>query len=222
MKKIFVISMVLGVGFFLATGANADIAGSLHDFSTGNASATWTSSSDQICIACHTPHNARSGVADAPLWNRDITATNFTTLYSSPTFDGGPLGQPSGASKLCLSCHDGTVAMENFGAITGTAGTLMAAIGTGSAVIGGSGDLSGHHPVSFAYDAALIALDSELFNPATAPSGMAAGGTIQQDMLFADMLECSSCHDVHKVAGVGKFLVKANDGSDLCLTCHDK
>ena len=59
-------------------------------------------------------------------------------------------------------------------------------------------------------------------NPETAMSGL--GGTIDNDLLIDNKLECSSCHDVHNGAAedVGNLLVKSNSGSALCLTCHLK
>jgi len=184
----------------------AQITGSKHDFS-GNA---WNTSG-QICIVCHTPHNADLTVATAPLWNHDITSVAAYTLYSSATLDA-TVGQPGNESKLCLSCHDGTVALENFGGTT--SGTNFI---TGSALVGT--DISDDHPISFVYDAALAAADGGLHDPATTSSGL--GSTISDDMLFASRMECASCHDVHDNVN-GMFLRINNAGSALCLTCHDK
>ena len=185
---------------------NAQIAGSAHDFS----SESWNSSGE-ICIVCHTPHGADTTVTDAPLWNHEVTSATFT-LYSSSTLDA-TMGQPDGSSKLCLSCHDGTVAVDNFGG--NTSGTEFA---TGDALIGT--DLSNDHPVSFTYDATLATTDGGLHDPTSTDSGL--GSTIDADMLFNHKLQCASCHDVHNGAGVNKLLVKSNSGSALCLTCHDK
>lgn len=195
--------------FFVFAFANfsfGQITGSAHDFS----SATWNTG-DQICIVCHTPHNAITS-PDAPLWNHELTATTFT-LYTSPTLDAADLGQPAGASLLCLSCHDGTIALENFGGTTG--GTHFI---SGDALIGT--DLSNDHPISFTYDAALATADGGLFDPATVNSGL--GGTIAEDMLFAGQMQCASCHDVHNSAGIAHLLRMSNAASALCLTCHDK
>jgi predicted CXXCH cytochrome family protein len=184
----------------------AQITGSAHDFS----SATWNTSNQEICIVCHTPHNATT-LPDAPLWNHALSTASYT-LYASGTLNA-TMGQPDGSSKLCLSCHDGTVAIENYGGVT-TGGTFM----TGGPLIGT--DLSNDHPVSFLYDAALAAADPGLRNPSTALSGL--GGTINANMLISGKMQCSSCHDVHNGAGIAGLLLKSNTGSALCLTCHDK
>ncbi|MFC2163969.1 cytochrome c3 family protein [Acidobacteriota bacterium] len=206
MKKLLIVfaALALTAGAFGQT-----IVGSLHDFSGSG----W--SGGEICIACHTPHNADTSVIDAPLWNHDLTSQTFT-LYTSPTLDA-TLTSPAlgGVSKLCLSCHDGTVALDAYGDNTGT--TFMAA---GATLIGT--DLSGTHPISFVYDAALATADGELFDPVTTASGIVgSSGDIDDDMLFATKMECASCHDVHN-RGIPKLLVKSNAASGLCLTCHDK
>lgn len=186
----------------------AQITGSAHDFSAE----LWNTSSQEICIVCHTPHNATT-IADAPLWNHALSTASFT-LYSSGTLNA-TMGQPDGSSKLCLSCHDGTVAIANYGGVVNDP-TLM----TGAFLVGT--DLSNDHPVSFTYNAALALADPGLVNPITAPSGIPGGTNINADMLISGKMQCSSCHDVHNSAGIGSLLVKSNIGSALCLTCHDK
>lgn len=206
MKKLIIMLAVLA----MSVPAMAQISGSLHDFS----GVAWAGGpGGEICITCHTPHNADTAVADSPLWNHEVTVASFT-LYSSGTFDGADtIGQPNGVSKLCLSCHDGTVALDNFGGATG--GTNF--ISTG--LVGT--DLSTDHPTSFTYDAALATDDGELYDPTTANSGL--GSTIAADLLDGGTkLECSSCHDVHDAGGFAGLLVMSNKASALCLTCHIK
>ncbi len=157
----------------------------------------------RICVFCHTPHNA---APDSPLWNRELEP-QFYTVYASPTLRAGVLPQPFGPTKLCLSCHDGTIAM---GAVLNPAGGILMN-GAGSLPPGSLADfgldLSGHHPVSFSYSASLP--DSEL--EPLPPEDLFFGGT--------DELHCSTCHDPHK-EGFGKFLVKDNRSSGLCISCH--
>ena len=201
---------VIGVGAALVLSggqdATAAITGSAHDFK----GATWNGDGE-ICQPCHTPHNSAASTVGAPLWNHEITSATFT-VYTSGTFEGGPAGQPDGVSKLCLSCHDGTVALDSFGGVTGTNFV------TGSDLLGT--DLSNDHPVGFTYDTSLATTDGELFDPSNTLSGL--GGNIDADMLFGDSLECASCHDVHNAGAADYLLVKSNASSALCLTCHDK
>ena len=197
----------IAAGFVIglaSTAAAQNITGSDHDFS-GDA---WSGGS--ICIVCHTPHNGDQNVQEAPLWNHTVTQEAAYQVYTSPTMNAAT-GQPGGTSKLCLSCHDGTVAIDSYGGRNGN--TLM----NGGAMLGS--DLSNDHPVSFVFDAALAAADGDLHDPSLAPSGL--GGTIASDMLFGNKMECGSCHDVHDNSN-GNFLRVDNAGSALCLTCHDK
>jgi predicted CXXCH cytochrome family protein len=184
-----------------------DIELSAHDFSGSG----WNTTGE-ICVVCHTPHDADTTVASAPLWNHEVTTAAFT-LYSSDTLDA-TLGQPDGVSKLCLSCHDGSVALDSFAGASG--GTPMATSAAGYVGL----DLTDDHPISFVYDDSLATSDGGLHPPTTTASGLI--GTIDEDMLFGNKLQCGSCHDPHGVPGVAKFLVMDNAGSDLCLTCHDK
>jgi len=202
---------IVTLGFCLsvavATVAMGVITGSAHDFS----SESWNSSGE-ICVVCHAPHGG-TALSDAPLWNHSLTTQSFT-LYSSATLDAADLGQPVGTTKLCLSCHDGTVALDNFGG--STSGTQY----VGEPIAPG-GDLNSEHPISFTYNDALATTDGELYQPSTTASGL--GGTIAEDLLFSNKLECASCHDVHNSLGAGgNLLVKSNAGSGLCLTCHVK
>jgi len=204
----------VAVALVLIPFAGAGITGSAHDFS----GETWNTDGE-ICAPCHTPHNADTTVTAAPLWDRATLGTTTYTLYSSSTLDASDLSQPGGASKLCMSCHDGTISLDSFGGTTG--GTDMI---TGDAQFT---DLEGHHPVSFTYNAALATTDGELHDPTTTSSGIAGGGNIDADMLFMgttvnDQMECASCHDVHDSASQEFLLVKSNAASALCLTCHDK
>lgn len=203
LKKLFTLAFVMLMGQYIYA---QNIAGSAHDFSNEN----WNNTGE-ICIVCHTPHNADISVVGAPLWNHQVTTTTFT-LYASATLDA-TVGQPLASSKLCLSCHDGTVAVDNFGGQTNGNDFI-----SGSDLLGT--DLSDDHPISFTYDAALASLDGGLFDPTTVSSGL--GGTIDQDLLLGGQVQCASCHDVHNGAGLSDLLRLSNAGSALCLTCHNK
>ncbi len=169
---------------------------------------------DEICIPCHTPHNADASVVDAPLWNHEVTTANFTP-YTSTTMDAAT-GQPDGVSKLCLSCHDGTVALDSWGGQTGTVFWS-----SGHRDVMGT-DLTDDHPISITYNSALATSDGELADPSTTNSGL--GNTIDTDLLFGQKLQCASCHDVHNTQSVPgtKLLLISNVNSGLCLTCHLK
>lgn len=195
------------------------ITGSKHDFSVSGFTG------GEICIACHTPHNADATVSEAPLWNHALSTATYS-LYDSPTMDATDNNQqPTGTSKLCLSCHDGTVALDSS-----ADGITM----TGVAAVGADG-LSNDHPISFTYNDILATADGALHNPATTTVTIGSGtdiktGTINDVMLIGGQIQCATCHDVHNkftVATVApatsnKLLRVSNAGSGLCLTCHNK
>jgi hypothetical protein len=190
------------------------ISGSAHDFSTES----WAGG--QICIACHAPHHTDTTTTDAPLWNHAVTTASYS-LYSSATLDAS-VGQPGGLSKLCLSCHDGTVAVNSFGGVTGSE------VVSGQDNLGVS--LNDDHPIGFIYNSSLATQDGSLHDPSSIQTTIGSGGqlktgTIAEVMLFNDRLECSSCHDVHNTftADGGDMLVRVSQsGSAMCLVCHDK
>ena len=192
--------------FSISPPAFADIRGSAHDFS-GRA---W--SDGMICTPCHTPHNADTSVTDAPLWNHTVTSASYT-LYSSPTLQIAPL-QPRSVSKLCLSCHDGTVAVESFGGNTGT--TLL----EGDALVGTN--LSNDHPVSIYWDHQTASTGTGL----KCNNCHALHGTprlISVLPFFDHYVECATCHDVHNAYPAnGKLLRLPKTNSQLCLYCHGK
>ena len=163
----------------------------------------------EICIFCHTPHNARS---DIPyLWNRSDTTQNYIT-YESSTLHA-TVGQPTGASKLCLSCHDGTIAL---GALVSRQEEIPFAGGIrfmpeGQTKLGT--DLSDDHPVSFVYDSALAIANGELLDPSVLQPEVRLDNNNQ--------LQCTACHDPHSDT-YGQFLVMQNIYSVLCTTCHQR
>jgi len=155
------------------------------------------------------------------LWNHNVTTQTFT-MYSTimPPLDGTQDTQPSGVSKLCLSCHDGTVAIDNFDG--NSAGTVL--IDDYDAGYKINADLNRTHPISITYNTADAGL-----NPVTTTMG--TSGTIE-DVLDNNKVQCSTCHDVHdleSVSGTHLLRVKTKGAagtgvgaSSLCLVCHIK
>ena len=177
MKKGLIILIALFAMFFIAGQAMADIINSAHDLRTDLGIT-------EICVVCHVPHNAETGVT-TPLWNRaDHSSTVFTTA--------GDL------SNACLSCHDGTEALDNYGGTT--TGTQYV---TGTALFDSA---AGHHPVG-----APIPATAEYNDPPTGTDVPDLGGVV----------ECASCHDVHDDTEV-PFLVGSNTASAICTACHNK
>jgi predicted CXXCH cytochrome family protein len=212
MKKILVTVTAMTLVVCFSSIIDAAITGTKHDFSTsGDNTGQGFGLSSESCNVCHIPHNANFAVT--LLWNHDVTTAVYST-YSSSTLDAVDLGQPNDSSKLCLSCHDGTIAIDSFEGTTGGSEFMD----SGSSKNLGT-NLADDHPVSFIYDASLATADGELYDPTATSSGL--GGTIQKDLLINDKIQCASCHDAHNDSN-GNFLRIRNDASTLCLTCHIK
>jgi Zn-finger protein len=242
MKKLLIILMAVALvaGFSVissyAEGDGNGIVGSPHDFTDSKSAETggtvdesWNARGE-ICRVCHIPHdneNSSQYYLNGLLWNHKVSSATYT-MYSSETINGTQSAAPDGTAKLCLGCHDGTVALDSYDKYAGTTGNEIQNIYSGgladlrvSTNMDGSNiDLRGVHPVSIVYDPTA---DPNL-NPTT--TSMGASGTIA-DVLDNGKVQCSSCHDVHNQESVGgtHLLRVAQTGttpSGLCLTCHIK
>lgn len=198
---------VVAAGMMLPDGLGANtILGSKHDLAAGGAVAIGAVSESEVCLFCHTPHRA---TGEGALWNHSLSSAGYKP-YSSSSLKA-VVGQPNGASKLCLSCHDGTVAL---GMVHSRPAPIAMRNGVTTMPPGPSNlgtDLSDDHPVSFVYDSALAAAQGELKDPAT----LVAKVRLDHE----GQVQCTSCHDPHSDQ-FGKFLVQDNTGSALCSTCH--
>jgi predicted CXXCH cytochrome family protein len=158
-----------------------------------------------VCLPCHTPHNALLNGEENVLWNHAETGETFV-MYSSSA------GQPEGHSKLCLSCHDGVTAIDNYGGNGGT-GIVI----TGDAALGSQ--LDNDHPIGIVYPTASPA---EYNDPGTFDPGIGGGPGVRLATINSeDRVECSSCHNVHN-NGLGNFLRVPVQESYICLQCHIK
>lgn len=217
--------VLAGASPALAQGAANGITNSPHDFSN----TTWqTARPGELCRVCHVPHDHQKAATiygAGLLWNRTLSAGGYT-LYGSNTLDGA-IGEPDGTAKLCLGCHDGTVALEDFDGNTGGT-TFIQDVDSGFRVPGIAGvgkDLSGTHPISVVYD---NTADPGLHDPGVAT--MTGGLTVLSLLDSGNKVQCATCHDVHDgnneaVAGTHLLRKKNNtigDPSALCLTCHNK
>lgn len=213
------------------------IVGSKHDLSSGGSNTTIRSTTTaETCVFCHTPHGASTAVQ---LWNRNTPVAAYT-YYTSTTMQGATATAASIAfqSAMCLSCHDGTTALNNLinnpGSGTGTAPTMGAATMAGVGMANLGVDLRNDHPVGVPYCGGAG-------GSATAPNGcmdkdfkltyLVKTGVSQAAVAFAAGLVTDSWW--LDVPGVGTALTK--DKTDLplyvaagylvptvqCATCHE-
>ncbi len=197
MKKFYIVLVII-----ITISVRASILTTKHNLSASGTGTVTTLETTRVCVFCHTPHNSNT---DIPLWNKDTTTAVYT-LYGSPTLSAS-VNQPDGTSRVCLSCHDGTISV---GAVKNPAVTFSM-LNTNNGLLTGSSnlgtDLSDDHPVSFT-----PVPGNELNNPP-------AGDAVSLD--HTGKLQCTSCHDPHDDTN-GYFLVKSNLNSGVCKTCHSK
>lgn len=192
---------------FTASLHAESVVNTVHNLSVSGPGTIKASAESDVCIFCHTVHRANG---QTPLWNHNMSSVTNYIVYSSSTLKA-VVGQPNGSSRLCLSCHDGTVALGDVSSRT----TLIQMQNgvttlTGSANLGT--DLSGDHPISFVYDSQLVAQDTTLNDPSTLT------GPVKLDA--SHEMQCDSCHNPHDNQ-FGNFLVMDNTGSALCIVCHN-
>lgn len=174
-----------------AWGQAQGVIATKHNLSVTGPGAVKSADETQVCVFCHVPHGGGAAAAGP---GGEYVPYNSTTMRS-------PIpGQPNGATRTCLTCHDGTIA----GAAAGIAGP-----GAGSAPV--TLDLRFSHPVSFAP------------RPAPEVREPPPGDAVHLDA--TGQVQCTSCHDPHidgRDAIAGKFLVKDNREAAICASCHVK
>ena len=247
----------LALGAAVAQGADSTgkgIVGSVHDLSGRSGGVTGYNVSDpgqRICAFCHSPHHSANTNSEpsatlafldgtdtgttyaiyAPLWSRDMSKQIAPTPYQSQTFNPTALGKPYdpliGPSRLCLTCHDGVIALDSYYGNTATKAVTtgdafngpMGGGGTKSIGIGASNGLSNDHPIGMRYSDFRGNKDEnqtpyELMDPATNFVDTANNKTnwTVQSVLYSDpqdktnvkdFVTCASCHDVHNGNAVG-------------------
>lgn len=192
----------------LALPAGADtILATKHDLSIAGPGPIKAANESEVCMFCHTPHR---GTGELPLWNHTLSQATYTP-YSSSTVRA-TIGQPTGSSKLCLSCHDGTVALGMVASrsVPIEMRNAVTRLPPGPSNLGT--DLSDDHPISFTYDSTLVGADGQLRDPAT------LNNKVRLD--HSGQVQCTACHNPHDNQ-YGKFLVQDNRASALCVNCHD-
>lgn len=258
MKTINLLTLTVAAGSLLALTAQAGIVGSKHDFSQYQFNNN-PADPNTVCGVCHTPHHADPN--SGPLWGHDPVTASGWTMYAQSVGAGAASSPdanvhytlptaPNPSSLACLSCHDGSVAINAYGDTTPAAPNRANPIYvSGAAAIskdqGLQKNLSHSHPISFHYqdvvgvgkdqwiydqNSTVLVPDANSPQPFTPDSQM----TIKSFLLDGQgNLECSSCHDVHAQQGspydsvMNPKLLKITGtqngvGSLLCRSCHNK
>ncbi|WP_043704552.1 hypothetical protein [Leptothrix cholodnii] len=162
----------------IGSSVSAGIADTRHNLGSGPGPAGRNNVSDtaEVCVFCHTPHGADIN-APAPLWNKRLGAAGvpagggtyitYDTLQT-PSLDG-TVAAVGSISMACLSCHDGTQAMDNVINAPGSGGVLAdgggvdgraytwagSSVNAAGRLSSGAGllgtDLSNDHPIGIQY-----------------------------------------------------------------------
>ncbi|MBI4911523.1 MAG: cytochrome c3 family protein [Acidobacteria bacterium] len=219
--------LLLGLMVLAGTSAMATIVGTKHDLSSAAPAGQVKTNTGQVCVFCHTPHNAAAVAAQLiPLWNHTTTATATWQMYTNANvpvanLQGTVDASPTGASLACFSCHDGTLAVGAIGNIPNDVASITYTAGgnvNGSGLITGGNtllgtDLRNDHPIAITYQDNL-------------DTGLNAPATLTTARLFptnatGNKVQCASCHDVHN-STFAPFLRGTMVGSALCRQCHNK
>lgn len=194
------IILLLAVLFYHFTAsAQTSVVDTVHNLSISGPGTVKTDMEDRVCVFCHTPHNSKP---KTPLWNKDFDEAKIYTTYESTSFSLVTAPPPQGPTRLCLSCHDGTIALGQLKTSEqvlpfNTSNYALSVIGE---------DISDDHPVSFSY---------------TASSNPELNSTLPQGLIFYEnnVIHCSTCHDAHDDTN-DMFLRINNKYSQLCVACH--
>lgn len=244
MRRVLIGAALVVLVGAVSASAQSTVAFGPHDFSAGSAIRnTDASINGQTCVFCHTPH---LGSVSVPLWNRNSLTSTYQ-VYASSTMDAAaPTSAQiqSAVSGACMSCHDGSIAIDVLANLAGVAHTASVAFtrqttakatyaasgtGTNNILAGGSPylgtDLRNDHPITIVYETARAATPAEFVAQTITGTKITVGTTEPLPLYGASTatatVECASCHNPHNNSR-GMFLRKSNAGSALCLTCHIK
>ena len=247
-RALVVLCAVLGSGSTFAAKV-ADVRATRHNLSAESAGtptrtgtvpvrSVFATTQTQVCVFCHTPHNSQATNL-APLWNRKFSTSTYIT-YKSTSMDAlapgmagnaieGTLDQPGGSSKLCLSCHDGTLAIGTVGVVATQSPIMQMSIdgvvGTSGVMSAGSGattgdtrrlgkNLTNDHPISVTFTKAVADRDGAL-RPVHATTQ--AWSDINGTAIVG--LKGSSPKPLVPLEATGTLA--GNRGQIQCGTCHD-
>ena len=206
-----VLLQILAVAQSPTPAPTIDVLG-MHNLSPGSGASIYTQGS-LGCTFCHAPHSGLGGVT--PLWNQTLSKSTYVP-YSSTTYHEVGKTQPTlgVTSSLCLSCHDGTVAVGQSAAYG-----QIPVKGNWNPIDSFGSNLAGSHPFSLVTpikDAANLMASLVSQGKTADPNGAVK--------LINGNIECTSCHDPH-VQNIDKiaqnFLVRDSSNGQLCLACHD-
>ncbi len=221
--------LALGLATVAAPTLAASISSTKHNLgTTGTGSNHQTTGTAEICVFCHTPHAANTTVT-APLWNKGATGSSYTLYSSSTAIMAGTTANSVGSVSLgCLSCHDGTQAMDNMINAPGSGGYTAAGAALAGAVWAGDQtlqnttiaklgtDLSNDHPVGMRYCGA-SALNAAGSNANCTESGWVAPQSVNSKWF----IDTTASTGTKNKADFTLYTTAGETQQVECATCHD-
>ena len=210
---------------FCAAARGDGVIGSPHDMTLYG----FVDPQARVCAFCHTPHHSATiGGEYLPLWSRSQDTKQFNIAYNSSTINALALQEATsdkaiGPTRLCMSCHDGTIAPDQHYGNTGTSpllnGDNFSTVGNGAGVGSGVFGLTNDHPVGFDYPAVAIGPETGI-TPDQATLLMAVNDTNTDPWVRnPNALYLANTLNL-KVAD--RLYLAANGNSYMtCATCHD-
>jgi len=231
----------------LITNAYAGVDATKHNLSTSGPGPIRSDVETQVCAFCHTPHAS----VTVPLWNHTMSQASYAVPSSSmtdwSTMLSNPQNPPDGDSRLCLSCHDGTVAIGSVVNLGGAPATISVQDYSGTGRLTPEGklapkpesetqpwmvmgtDLSGHHPVSIEVNQKLVddkgnqcnrneVSFAVLYDPQPPIRLKPTENRYGGDTRGLGV-QCSSCHDAHDDTN-GYFLRVPYGGDPWDITSY--
>jgi hypothetical protein len=187
---------------FAARAPKSAVFGSAHDFKTQLGGASYT-----LCNFCHVAHKFGSAPTGPGylLWNHTLSSVASYGVYTSDSMRSTPtdLGGQLVVSNLCLSCHDGTVAINSW--YEGQPAANFQPLPQGTLFMPSDTtvrDLTKQHPVNFVYPDATTAAAIGI-QPAADLNSVDGNGNVP---LFNGRMQCATCHDPHAGPSSGAHL----------------
>lgn len=232
----------------MSTGALAGVSNTKHNLTLPSNENDVSGLGTEVCVFCHTPHAADTS-APVPLWNKKLPLGSTFTTYAqmgTATLDAGGTGNSvttGSVSLACLSCHDGTQAMDNMinapnaggynsDGASPTGGTWSGSRNSGGSMINTSStaymlakDLQNDHPIGIKYcggdPSYTVGDNTGCLDPDFKTLSRVAGVSVDQDKWY---VEASG----NSIKDKGDMILYTRDfGSSTwapsieCGTCHD-
>ncbi len=225
-----VVLLVMCISAYAGRAPKSAVFGSEHDFKTPNPEYNAPGgASYSLCNFCHIAHKFGSAPTGPGylLWNHTLSNQASYGVYTSDSMRSAPadLGGQMTVSNLCLSCHDGTIAVNSW--YEAQLGPNFQPLPQGTNFMAEdhtTRDLTKQHPINFIYPDATTAANIGIF-PAADLNSIDGNGNVP---LFNGKMQCATCHDAHAGPSSGAHLffrtfpstpAQTTTGS-FCVYCH--